>query len=173
MRPCFLCSRTPRLIILASVIVFAAVGCNAASKALGTKDPVATYKSKVRDEVATLKARVAKVQVNDEYKVNVVKSDSLISPYIGTAELIVQHPITMTSDGEQHTGTVRFQVDLAHGLQDGEWKLTSCKHTFLPAGPGEDPYLADIFRRVAGNSKEDGSIDGLALAIISECTPSE
>jgi hypothetical protein len=171
MYPAGSCFPLPFLIAMLTAAGLTVAGCDGINKDVVTQDPVASYKTKVQEEISTLRSLLSTLQVDDAYKINVVKSDSLVSPLVGTCQLVVSHPITLTSDGKKHTGSARFQVDLTHGLQDGDWTLTSCRRTFLAPAAGDDWYIADILKRVAGTSKEDGGIDKLAGAILSECTP--
>lgn len=92
-------------------------------------DPVSNYRKYVVSELARLPelARHTGAQntlvLNNEYHIDVRKTDSLVSPLVGTCDIVVKYPVKSS----QWRVYVEYylKLSLTHGYQDGQWVMTA------------------------------------------------
>ncbi len=96
-------------------------------------DPVSDYKRFINGEFEQMNKKFPAIVLDGEYKLNVSKTDSLVSPLIGTISVNVtlphKNPIK-NPDGEmRYSGT----FEMTHALQDDKWVMTTGKFTVKQA----------------------------------------
>jgi hypothetical protein len=135
------------LLPLSLVLTLGQVSCHSAPQKTEAEQIVDAFKAKVdadlqghasRTDVWEIPGdsyvqggwRMAQVEVPSAYSLNVVRTDSLVSPYLGTAELIVTDRTTYPkSSKEEALGATQFKssTDIKHRLtyayQNGAWAI--------------------------------------------------
>ena len=114
--------------ILATLLLIA--GCG-----LSTTDPLTSYKAHVQRDFRAALEQAGYVDLSDAVSLDVVKSDSLASPYVGTCVLEAAKKV-----GESKEVTLVVKLVAHHGLQDGRWVMTTSESTVIDA-QGGDPIV--------------------------------
>ena len=112
--------RLHRLISCVTILL-AVGGCSNGTPS----DPVANYTKFIQGEFEQVKTAHPNFSLGSQYKIDVQKTDSLVSPLVGTCNVNALWPIEM----EKLQFTILFRVDvvMTHGYQDGKWVFTTGK----------------------------------------------
>jgi|OM-RGC.v1.023195506 hypothetical protein len=105
-----------------TVIAVLASGCNSESSNQPS-DPVASYTEFLDREFERMKNELPQFALDSKYKLDVQKTDSLVSPLVGTCVVDVVYPF----QSEEKDMAVLFiiNLDMKHGHQDSGWVLTT------------------------------------------------
>lgn len=99
-------------------------------------DPVAEYKLFINDELERynkLRGDMDLRIISGTKKIDVRKTDSLISPVVGTCKVGATYPMVFKNFTVDYAGNepdpgalaVMVELDLSHNCQDGTWRLTA------------------------------------------------
>lgn len=122
--------------ILASLLLV--MGCG-----LSTTDPLTSYKAYVQGDFRKALEQAGYVDLSDAVSIDVVKSDSLASPYVGTCVIQAAKKV-----GDSKEVTLVVKLVTHHGLQDGRWVMTTSESTVTDA-QGGDPI---VMRKMIGRT---------------------
>jgi hypothetical protein len=140
--------RTTLKSLLVLLIVFSQVSCHSSPKKSEAEQIVDSFKAKLDTDIQSHKNRTdvwavsgsasqagwykAQIELPTTYTVNVVKTESLVSPYLGTAELVVTSHNTYLQDSKeaalaatQFKDTTEIKHRLTYAYQNGTWVIKS------------------------------------------------
>ena len=154
-----------RAFIGLTVTAFAIVSSGCSSEpASELWDPVASYRAFVDQELERMKAKLPELEIDTD-KRDVQKTDSLVSPLVGTWVMKCISPF----DGEYPNIQCSVKLQMTHALQDGQWVLTEGLGTITDAevkGLGlvgyDDSFMTDRYaERLETESFEFETLDEL------------
>lgn len=127
-------SRSPSALL---AILLLTAGCGGAAT-----DPLASYKAYVQNDVRKALEQAGYVDISDAISIDVVKSDSLVSPYAGTC---VMQAVKKLGDSKEVELVVKIVAK--HGLQDGRWVPTTSESTVIDAKGGNPVVMRKMIGR--------------------------
>ncbi len=87
-------------------------------------DPVTSYRDFLRGELQRIR-QIPNLTLDDNSKIDVQKTDSLVSPLVGTCTV----SYVFVTNGETNSGPFSYMIggslEMTHGFQDGKWTMTT------------------------------------------------
>ena len=142
-------------ITMCAAILFGICGCGG-DKGGTVKD----YEAFIKNEFDKIVKQNPLVVLDSEFSLDVIKTESLVSPLIGTCSTDLVVPFI--SSAEQGA-TMLFAVELkmSHGYQEEAWVMTNCTAT-IKSGKcvgGPNRINESVIEEMRGNVMEFDSID--------------
>ena len=164
-----MCSRLLSSVVLIGLLA-QFVGCGGTdgvgSDGLPT-DPVASFNAFLEDEFERIKQSSPQSELSSDHSINVEKTDSLVSPLIGTS--IVE--IKFKSDFEDGEMLWRGKFNIKYAWQDGNWVCTVGSFEVLGfkvlRDDGEYKVLFDVGQKMRGRTVSFEGYGGL-IGVLNE-----
>lgn len=115
------------------------------------RDPVSDYTQFLDSEFKRIKENVPNFVLDDKYKLDVQKTDSLVSPLVGTCIVDVLQP----SVDEESVCVYVIKLDMKHAYQDGKWVLTAGRADIIDAKVLKDNTENQIMQEVMDAVKRE------------------
>lgn len=118
-------------------------------------DPVSDYQKHVESYMASLKDDAGLLAVGGSYKFDVEKTDSLVSPLIGTCIVRV---LKTVEPGKGASVIFTFEINMKHAFQrEKKWVMTTAKFkvikgVVLKAGTQDPEILNAVTKQLEGRS---------------------
>ncbi len=95
-----------------------------------TSDPVSDYRRFLAGDFQRVASAHPDVTVDDQYKLDVEKTESLVSPLVGTCIVnVISGVVPSTADGISKKYS--WSVEMKHALQDNKWVVTAVRGTLI------------------------------------------
>ena len=113
------------MLALCVSMCFPLLGCNSSDGQ--PADPVSDYTQFLDGEFDRIKQEASEFAIDSKYKLDVSKTESLVSPLVGTCVVRVLYP--MIADNNDTIVVFTLSLDMKHGYQEGKWVLTTGEAT--------------------------------------------
>lgn len=112
------------LLVTAVFVIGLIAGCGSSGV---PSDPVSDYREFVNREITQWEEGNHRAKFKRDYKIDVVKTESLVSPFIGTCK-IESEWIIESSDGTKIPILWTLEIEMTHQFQEKKWIRTSGKY---------------------------------------------
>ena len=149
-----------------TTLVYGLLICAALSGCQGGTDgsadgTVSGYKRFLDGEFARIKETTPQLALDGTYKLDVKKSDSLVSPLIGTCVVDVFFPYT----DKDMIILFSITLEISHGWQEGKWVMTTGKGTIkggkVVKDEGEHQVASKLAEKFKGRHISFETLDAL------------
>lgn len=112
---------------LSVVLLVSASGCG------GEKaDPVKEYETFMKSEFDVLQKSNPEMKLESKFLLDVKKSESLVSPLIGTCSVKALWLMEFDGSKDTYSGLLNtIEIELVHGFQEGKWVFTEGTATVI------------------------------------------